>query len=827
MARIIPIVNDKFDVPIFLLIVRKTIWWLVIIFILALFSSFAFLRYTAPVFQSVSIIQINDENQTAEILDLKNSFMKPSELPAIIELIRSNEFLKRTLSKLPLEISYYTQGTFLSTELYKSSPYLVELRNLSPELYNTPIYVNFSKTDELTVEYFVNGVKKLYTVKTDTWQKIYDAEIKVTVISFDEINKHQENFKKNIYYFVFNSPADIVSNHKNNLMIDINNADAKTINITYSDYNAAKTTDIVNAISEEMIKYDVEKKKESANKILDFIDDQLRTVYLSLDESEKQLHDFKKSHNLDTSAQNRINTIPIFSTKINDFQNEILKIDFELTSLKRIDSKIKSGGVLKYYDLVTLLSGTKSESVVTKILEEISKLEGDKEQMLYDVTSNNFKIKVIEKQIENKKSLLGEYLSSQIARLTDSKKDYSEKMKDFENMILNKPDKTGKDLEYAKLSRIYSINEGFYHKLIERKAEYLISSAGYVSNNTILQKSDVPKFPIYPKSNVIVLVFIFAALIISLLVLITRYLFFNEITSVSDIKAYTDAPVIGVIPKFKKHVPVSQLLVDKSPKSRLSEAFRNIRSNLQFISNEEGPKILTVSSTVSGEGKTFVAINIAGIIAISGKKVILLDLDLRKPKIHIGFNADNSKGISTILINKHTFQDCLKNTTLENFNYITAGPIPPNPSELIMSKKFDDLIAELKTIYDFVIIDTPPIGLVTDAIINFTRADYPLYIMKSNFSKRTFINNINHLLNEKDIKKISIILNGLDTKNFSYGYGYGYGSGYGYGYGYGYGSGYGYGKYGSGYYDDEPKKEKLSLMKRVLGYFKRTETDTE
>ena len=300
--------------------------------------------------------------------------------------------------------------------------------------------------------------------------------------------------------------------------------------------------------------------------------------------------------------------------------------------------------------------------------------------------------------------------------------------------------------------------------------------------------------------------------LISFIIIITRYLLYNEINSLEEIGQYTEASLLGIVPKYKREIPVSQLLVDKNPKSVISEAFRSIRTNLQFISNEDEPKILAVTSTISGEGKTFNAINLAGVVAFSGKKVIILDLDMRKPKIHIGFNVENERGMSTLLIGKDTVDNCIIHSSLANLDFITAGPIPPNPAELIINPKMNQLLDYLKTKYDIIIADLPPVGIVSDGVPILQIADYPLYILRANYSKKMFIAQLNKLMNENKIKNMSVILNGVEMSRLKYGYGYGYSYGYGYGYGY---------SYGYGYYeeDDEPvgfvdKLRKLIAKKR-------------
>jgi capsular exopolysaccharide synthesis family protein len=222
----------------------------------------------------------------------------------------------------------------------------------------------------------------------------------------------------------------------------------------------------------------------------------------------------------------------------------------------------------------------------------------------------------------------------------------------------------------------------------------------------------------------------------------------------------------------------SQLVVSEAPKSMLAEAMRNLRTNLSYINPDY--RTIAISSSISGEGKTFVALNLGAIIAMSGKKTILLDLDLRKPKIHLGFDVSNDDGMSSLIVGQSKLEKCIKKSRLDNFDFITAGPIPPNPSELLLSQNFKNIIAELKKVYDVVIIDNPPVGLVSDGVKNLTDADIPIYVFKSHYSKRNFAYRIKELFEMQRLKNLNVILNGVHVGRGSV---YGYGSGYGYGYG--------------------------------------------
>ena len=209
---------------------------------------------------------------------------------------------------------------------------------------------------------------------------------------------------------------------------------------------------------------------------------------------------------------------------------------------------------------------------------------------------------------------------------------------------------------------------------------------------------------------------------------------------------------------------------------------------------------MAITSTISGEGKTFVALNMAGIIAFSEKKVVILDLDMRKPKIHVGFGVPNDKGMSTILIGRNTIDECIYKSSLNNLDFITAGPVPPNPSELIISSRMVEILDQLKERYDVVVADNPPIGLVTDGIRIIKLADYPIYVFRENYSKRNFVQNVRKLVSDNNITNLNIVLNAVDIKKS----GYGYSGVYDYDYGYGYG-------YGFGYYDEDIRRERFSL----------------
>ncbi|MEA3447542.1 MAG: polysaccharide biosynthesis tyrosine autokinase [Bacteroidota bacterium] len=816
----IPVINQKFDFFTFIKVFKKSLWIIGILLTVGLIIGFLYIRYTPPVYQASAVLQVRTQNKTNEILGLEE--MYETGLDPVIELLRSHEFLKRCFVMLPLDISYYKEGTFLSYELYKTSPFEINYQISKSDLLNTKINLHFNKKN-IRLTYPYKGKEHKITLAPNQWTDIPGGRIKIKVSDYDQISFYQNQFNKGGYYFTINDENSIINNYSQRLNINILNKSAGTIRISFEDKNARKTADIVNTISTVFLKYEVEKKKEGANNIIDYIDKQLGIVMNQMDSTETKLNKFQKDNRL--TYQNtpplsgtkqyisRTNIgVPNIATRISDFQNELINLEFEISTLIRISKQISSGSDVNIYELMAMLSGTRSEDFMKSMLNSMMDLYNERNMLLNDVTEDNYKIKTIDKQIQTKKEQIIDYINTVLAQLEQNKENYENKISELEAKAYN--DSSFNDIEQARLERLFSINENFYHQLIQKKAEYMISQAGYVSDNIILESATVPQYRIKPSRKKIYIMVILITAFIGFLIILVRYLFYNKISTVQEISTFTDIPVIGAIPLHSGKTEHSQLVVHKNPKSVLTESFRNIRSNMAFLVDKKSSSMITISSTVSGEGKTFIAINLGGILAMANKKVILLDLDLRKPRLHKSFGFDNNNGISTILIGKHSIDECIHGTEIDNLEVISSGPIPPNPSELILTKKYNQMLDALKKQYDYIVVDTPPVGIVTDAIRSFQDSDYAFYITRADHSPRTFISYINNLAESKSLTNLSLVLNGMDESSGKYGYGYGYH----YGYSYGYGQSYGYRDYVNtkDYYDDPNLKKRKITLKNLF-----------
>lgn len=777
--------NSALDITLILHLTRKFRWIFIGMFMVSGLIALLYLRYSQPVYESKTVLQIND-NKADQLLQLDGISQNDNILAEAIEQIHSKVFLKRIVEKLDISVSYYSEGTFKNNELYHSSPFLLKLNLKNKGLEGVPIYVELN--DKLDGGNLLVAGRNI-PFKVNSWLKNQDFDINI----FLNPKMDQGTIKKSIasnkaFYFLVRDVNTVTNELQSKLEVKIVNDLAKTILIKVKDVNSQKVADLVNTIAEEFLTYDVERRSESSRNILDFIDSQLSMVYNDLKNTESDLKRFKQEKNIDNNTQKISSDLMRVST----IEDQLLKVEMEEKIIAEVQGNITKNKSIDIYQLISIISGTEYENMIKDVVQNIQRLLTQKENLLYSVTPNAENIKQINYQLDNQKKLLIESLDAVRLRYKTKYKNLLEKSFDFKNKLDYSPED---EVELSRLNRLYTISEKYYTMLLEKKTEFSISKAGYVTKNIILEKAVGSGAKVFPNSKTIIVIAVLSTTLIILLIVVVVYFTHFKIYSIQDVMKFSPQGVslIGVVPKYFSDIPVSQLIVDKNPKSIISEAFRTIRTNLTFIDNTPGSKVVSVSSTISGEGKTFVSINIAGILAFTGKKVVLIDLDLRKPKIHRGFGVSNEIGMSTLLTGEFELKECFNDTSLANLKFITAGPTPPNPSELILSEKLDQLIQELKTMFDFVVIDNAPVGLVTDGIETLRKSDYPIYVFRANYSDKHFVQNMIRLKSENQISRLTAVLNDVDLSRKLYRYNYGYNYGYG---------------YGAGYYTDDLKDRK-------------------
>ncbi|MEK6616309.1 MAG: GNVR domain-containing protein, partial [Bacteroidota bacterium] len=581
--RVANLSND-FEFGLFLFLVRKSIFWMLLFFVLAMSCAYFYLRYTPQVFESKTVLQINSENEASKILNVENVYENQNGIAKSQELLRSKVFFRKILSTLPLKATYFAEGTFKSNEHYRVSAYSAEAEVKSPSIYGTRIYMYFDSEASGAINYIVAGIPREYKFKSGELLNTPEMNVTINISNYPEILNQQGAVKENKFYFIVNDMDILANDYYPLLNVRPLNDAARTIEISFQDNNASKTADIVTAMANEFISYDIEKKGEGANKILAFLDEQLNFVGERLRNAETSIYTFKKDNKVTDSK----NFGDVNAARLSTLEDELISLELRENVLSEVQKNIEEKKDVDTYHLISLLTGVEFETALTSQVNSLQQILKTKEELLYEVTPTSEKIKSIEFQIGVQKKLLMESIRSIKDKLKIRKENLAKKVQELEQQFYSMP---SEEVEYSRLQRLFSINEKFYNLLLEKKTEYAISQAGNVSQHEVLDKAMVPVIPVSPQKTMVTLTAILSALLISLLLAFVRYITYDEINSLNDISKLTSATisVLGIVPRYKKDIPVSQLLVDKNPKSLIAEAFRSIRTNLQFISNEPGP----------------------------------------------------------------------------------------------------------------------------------------------------------------------------------------------------------------------------------------------
>jgi tyrosine-protein kinase Etk/Wzc len=728
--------------------------WIVIIFFLVNFTAYLFVRYTKNLYESSSELKL-DVKEDATEFGIKTAIedQNLNLLSGEIEIIQSRLFLSRVLDSANLEVSYYSIGRVLNEELYQSIPFFVTYGADAKSLYNIPIYVDEDGAGSFTLTVGNEG---------EEVSGKYNAPLTVRGVTL-KIDKNK-NFSKGDevgYFFIINSRDLLLDYLLTNLTAEPLNFNANTIRISFKGHNPYKAQDILSKIDTLYLQYSNEQKNLANKQKIDWVSNELVTIENRMEDYENYFENFtlqNKSNNLDEDLKKTVASINRIDSQRYLLTKRVNEMDGLLMNLKNENY---------------LSSFSQRQSLPLPIARDLETLEQyylELEKLKLSHSEITFAYRQKQKDVD----VLKEKIIRQLTELRDTAiknlEDANNRKRSLESEFANIPDKS---TQFSKNLRFYKLYEQFYLSLMQSKSQFEIAQAGSIQDFKILSPATFPTFPISPNKMMIAGIGFVLSVILNLFFIGILYLLNNRISGLTEIEKITNVPVLGVVPSTRYATNVGLHVLDH-PKSMVSESIKTLRTNLDFFKVNATKKIIAVSSTVSGEGKSFIAVNLGAVMAVSNKKVILLDLDMRKPKINLPAEiGDKSKGVSTVLIGKDSWKDCLTRTRLENFDYLPSGPHPPNPSELLLNGEFSGLLDDLKKTYDYIILDTPPVGLVTDGIMAMKQADISIYIFRADYSKKTFVYNLQRIMNINKFSNITTVLNALpSTGEQRYGYGY-------------------------------------------------------
>lgn len=723
------------------------------IFVLCNLSAYLTIRYTKDVYQSDSEMKLDIKRDATE-LGIK-TLIEDQNLNIVsgeIEQLKSKVFFNRVVDSLDLWVSYFSIGNVLNNELYKQAPFKVSYPQTPIQLLDRPIFFELLNNREFEIKIDENGNK----VRGTFGQPL---QIAGATLQIDLTKLYREN-DSNDYHFVINSRSALVAYLVHNTEVMPLNLNANTISVSFKDNNAIKAFDIVNKVDSLYIQYSNEQKNMANKQKITWLNNELAHV-------EKRMQNF----------ENYFETFTL-KNKSSDLGQDLRRT---IVALNRVDSQrfILSKKVAQLDELIAELNANKPNQsfngrgflpeVMNKRLDDLMKMQNESDKLSLAYNENTFAYKQKQKEL----STLREQVFGSLLQLKrdwlKSLSEMAQQKQRLEQEFATMPDK---NTEFSKNQRFYKLYEEFYLSMMQSKAQFEIAQAGNTPDFKILSSATLPTQPISPKKYLILGIGLTASLVLNFFFIGISYLVTNKITTVKEIENAIGLPILGVIP-MSKRISHSAFHVSENPKSVVSESIRTLRTNLDFFTSIGNKRVITISSTISGEGKSFLAANLGAVLAMSRKKVVLVDLDMRKQKFGSYIKpADPTKGVSTILIHRNQLHECIQHTTLENLDFIPAGPHPPNPSELLLNGEFTQMLSDLKLTYDYVVIDTPPVGLVTDGIMAMKRSDLSIYVVRANYSKREFLSNITRIEKLHHLTSLSVVLNAQPNTGKAHGYGY-------------------------------------------------------
>lgn len=754
---------------------------------IALSAAYVYLRYTVPTYSSTGSILIKDDKSKSgrggdkfEELFASNS---ASNIQAEMEILKSKPLMRRVVDRLNLSMEVYGVGKIKTLNVYKKAPFTIVPLELKDSSRAFSFEISIREGDQ----YQIDGLKSLHRS---------GQEFTLPSGRF-RIDKNQGGLVGNLYRVSW-TPADILAaKYSGYVKVMPKTMGTGIINVSHESESAELSTDIVNQLMKEYSDYSVEQKKQSNDQILAFAEDRLRDIDHRLDSAQNEYLDFQIRNNIiDPESQlssyfGKVDVAEKAGTEQEIKLNVIGMVDDYLADKKNDLSKVVVPSTLGLEDITLnqLIGAYNQAQLERKLLLDgnvpvsnasVVQLDGQLEKLRLSIREN----------LRNIRAATGSLLSSiraggQIGQ----------------SQLSSMPTKIK---ELAEIKRQVATYQALHELFLTKREETAIARASTVSNSSVVDVAALNQTPVSPNRKSVQLIAFLIGIALPAIFIFLAELFNDKILSRFDIEKITPTPILGEVGhSFSENM----LVASKGNRSMVAEQFRIIRSNLQYFLQKKEKATILVTSTFSGEGKTYVSSNIAAVHALAGKKTVLLEFDIRKPKILSGLNMEKGPGISNYLVGKVDDISMLIRPVASHDNLFVmgCGPVPPNPAELLLDERINKLFQYLQSNFDFVVIDTAPVGMVSDAMTIGKFADCTIYLTRQNYSFKKQLALIDDLYQQKRLPGLSLILNDVKMQG-GYGY-YGYGR---YGYGSGYGNSYGY----SSYFDEEKKpKTRIDSLK--------------
>lgn len=756
---------DQKDIKKTIMLVVKNWYWFVLFLTITISGSIFYLYKSTKYFGVQAKIMIKPQKNALQdamtVNMMQGNGPGREEIANEIEILSSSSLIGEVIGRLNLEITYFIEGRLRTGELYSGRPFTVDGKIIDGSLYGAPFNVNIlnHKNYKLSVEHQGFNYEKVHKfgepVVNDRFSFIITGDTSI-------IGKNNSNVSQAKYIFRIYERSFLIGKYRRALDCQ-QDEEASVIKVTFEDEVPEKANAFLKSLTELYIEKSVSVQKEVNENTLAFVEDQLRDVEDILNGVESNLEQFQRSR----TSMNPESEQGVYLTQKMGLETELVKLNSQMRAVDYLYEQLTNGTEISMISPSML--GDSPDPSLGSAFAELNTLIQRRTNLLFSNTPNSPVVKEVDASISvARQSLITSVLNMRRA-LAVKINSISSQLGQSQGAISQMPS-TMRGL--VNINRKVDINEKIYLFLLETRAKTVIEKAGIVADKYILEYPTSTGL-VRPLREKVLMTGAGLGFALAFLVIFLKSVFYNFVNTKEDITDSSNLPVIGVVGKSKE-AKSDYLIVDKFPQSLTSEAYRVIRTNLSYFSPKVNSKVALFTSFMPGEGKTFNAINTGTILAKAKKKVVLLDLDLHKPKQANAFNLKNDVGVTSYLVGKASLPEIIRETPIENLHVILTGPRTPNASELIVDPMLEDLINQLKTMYDYIILDTPPAGLLSDALNLMKLSDINIFVLKAGFTRKDAIETANQIVEKNNIKHMVFLLNNVNQKNIPAGYGSGY-----------------------------------------------------
>ncbi|OOG77200.1 polysaccharide biosynthesis tyrosine autokinase [Algoriphagus sp. A40] len=782
--------------------------WYILFTILFVTATFLFHRYTVDEFEVTgSLVIKNSSTPESRILDRSNIFNAGINLENDILRLRSKNMAREALDKLHFDVEYFAKTNIKDIELYDRSPVRIDVDWNHLQVTETPVELEILSEKTFKLMPAELGLMDFNAVQAAGDESVYNKtytfgeEIETARSKFTVLLVNPSRIGELILFRLVN-PTVLEERLARSVNVTMENEYSSVLRLSTTTKVVEKGRDYINALMQSYIEYDLKEKNKIQENTINFIEEQLGFLEDSLKEKERELQQFKVDNKLlDVSAE--------FSNilgKMNTLDERNAELDFQLQYFEEIrlymERKSKD-----FSDVIAPSIIGVPDPLLNGLIQTLVTLSQDRRKLLATVNENHPEVVKIDVQMEKVQDALFENVVNLIENTQKQKLGILNEIRLYDAEFATLPESESK---YTSIFREFKLRESLFTYLLEKRAEAGIARAANVSDNAILDLAKKGTL-VFPKKTQNYGLALALGLLLPFGFIVLRDMFDDSIKDQRDLKKHFMIPQLGVVGYSTKDT--NKVVLDH-PKSAVAESFRSLRSAITYLASGKSTKKILVTSSVSGEGKTFTSLNLASAMALGSKKTVVVGGDLRRPKLASYFGHSDKLGLSTYLIGKATSESIIFPTQQENLFFVPSGVIPPNPAELLQTPRLLEFLTYLEERFDIIVFDTPPMGLVSETIDLMRLFDINLYVVRQNYTNKDHLVMINDLFNNKQVKNVYGVFNGIINSGYHYeGYNYGYGNTYLYSQN---------NKYMYNYYGDDLETKKKKIKKASSFDLKRT-----